>query len=300
MRATGLEKQATYKELNDTMVAKSHEKKQTEDELTNFESAEGQQLTKLEAISSDSAKAWKWIKDHRGDFEKEVFGPPVVSCAIKDPQYVDHIESLFQRNDWISFTTQTDKDYTTLSRGLFSERMKLADVAIKRVGDRPLSSFARPPTAVMQEYGFEHWALDLVDGPEPVLAMLCQSIKLNTTGISLRDISEDQHNKIVASNINSWVTGRYSNRMTRRAEYGPSATSVRTTQISPARYWTDGPVDSSKRAEIVSRIAALEEVCADIMEKGLNARKELDEIRISIKEKVAEEVSFVYVPLGSY
>jgi len=289
-RAKVNEMKSVYNELAKEMTAKLQEKKEIEDELKLFESAEGQQLTKLESISRDSAKAWKWIKDHVDDFEKEVFAPPVVSCSIKDPQYVDHVESLFQRNDWISFTTQTDKDYQTLSKALFSQELKLGDVAIKRVGDKSLSAFARPPAHFLQEFGLEHWAIDLVDGPEPVLAMLCQSIKLNTTGISLRDITDDQHTNIVNSNINSWVTGRYSSRMTRRAEYGPSATSVRTTQISNARYWTDGPVDVSKRDDIRNRITALDEACSELKQKALVIKQGRDEVQEKVKAKVEEEV----------
>ena len=137
-RAKVNEMKSVYNELAKEMTAKLQEKKEIEDELKLFESAEGQQLTKLESISRDSAKAWKWIKDHVDDFEKEVFAPPVVSCSIKDPQYVDHVESLFQRNDWISFTTQTDKDYQTLSKALFSQELKLGDV-VDVVADQALN-----------------------------------------------------------------------------------------------------------------------------------------------------------------
>lgn len=255
-----------------------------------FESVEGQQVSKLESISRDTARAWKWINDNRDKFEKEVYGPPIVSCSVKDRKYVDHVESLFQKNDFLAFTCQTAADYNTLTRSLFND-LHLGDITLRSIGDKPLSAFPHPSSNVKGEYGFDHWALDLLDGPEPVLVMLCQGLKLNATGISLNDTSDEQHTKIVQGNlVNSWVSRRLSHRITRRAEYGASATSVAVKQIGTARYWTDRPVDASKREEISARIDAIKEALDELKAKAGTVRVEIDKFAIAKKEKIEEEV----------
>jgi hypothetical protein len=275
-------------------AAKRKDQQGIQHELKQFESAEGQQISALEAFSKDTALAWKWIKENRDKFEKEVYGPPIVSCSIKDPRYMDQIESLFQRTDFLAFTCQTPSDFDQLTRGLFNE-LKLGDITVKSIPANSLNAHQRSRLSsdVLREFGFEHWALDLVDGPAPVLTMLCQSIKLHIAGLTLRDMSEDQFNKVVESNkVNGWVTGRHNYRIFRRVEYGPSATSVTSKPIGPARYWTNRTVDSTKREEFRSRIEALDVFMEEYQRtKVIPAKEEMDRLRASFDQKKAEEVS---------
>src|SRR5204862_7271340 len=98
-------------------------------ELANLESQAGQQGNKLKQAARETAEAWEWIQENQDRFEKTVYGPPIVECSIKDPRYVDAIESLFQRNDFIAFTCQTKNDFKTLSDQLYGS-MKLAEINI--------------------------------------------------------------------------------------------------------------------------------------------------------------------------
>ena len=63
------------------------------------------QKSKLQALSLHTFKLWEWLQQIQ--FEEPVFGELIVECSIKDPKYVDHIESLFQKNTMTSFTVQT-------------------------------------------------------------------------------------------------------------------------------------------------------------------------------------------------
>lgn len=240
-----------------TQVSRGREKReqirQAESELASLDSQAGQQMAKLKQISPETAQAWDWIQDNQALFEHRVYGPPILECSIKDPRYVDSIESLFQKNDFLTFTTQSRNDFRKLGECLY-DRMRLAEINI-RTSTAGLDQFRAPVSMEqLRGYGFEGWALDFIDGPEPVLAMLCGEVRLHQTAVTLRDVTERQYEALRDSPISNWVTSKASYQITRRREYGPGATSTRVRDIRRGRVWTDQPVDMSLKQELQANI----------------------------------------------
>ena len=223
-------------------------------ELADLESQAGQQNHKLRQMSQDSWRAWDWIQKNQDQFEKRVYGPPMIECSVKDSRYVNLIEAIFQQTDFIVFTTQTNQDFDKLSTQLY-KTMRLSSINIRTmVGS--LDDF-RPPldNGEAQRYGFKGWALDYVEGPEPVLAMLCaDGPRLHQTGISLQDTTEEQYDALERSNLSTWVTSKNLYKIIRRREYGPGAKSTTVREVRPARVWTSQPIDSRAKADLQSNI----------------------------------------------
>ncbi|KAF9884458.1 Structural maintenance of chromosomes protein 5 [Aspergillus nanangensis] len=227
------EKAAQLKEARRPLVEglrdKNQQVKQAEQQLQSLDSASGRQENKLKQASFDSFRAYQWLQQNQDKFEKEVFGPPIVTCSVKEPKYANAIESLLQRTDFTAFTTQTRGDFKTLQQAL-SINMKLHDISI-RTSSVPLSTFAAPTSEEeVKALGFDGWAIDYITGPEPVLALLCSENRLHQTPISLQDISDEQYNRMESGSISSWVAGKQSYMVMRRREYGPGATSTRVRQ----------------------------------------------------------------------
>lgn len=244
-------------ELTEQGKRKNRQIQEARASLEDLESQAGQQNNKLERLSRDTHKAWHWIQQHQGEFEKPVFGPPVVECSIKDPAYVDLIESLFQKSDFLAFTVQTSNDFKKLSDQLQGRRpgqLGLNDITIRNMPGA-VDNFRSPVSEdEMRRFGFEGWALDHVNGPETVMAMLCHYVRLHSTGVALRDINNQQFEMLQNSNIGSWVAGKSSYQITRRIEYGPGASSTRVRDIRKASIWTDQPVDLTAKRELQSNI----------------------------------------------
>jgi hypothetical protein len=219
-----------------------------------------------------------------------VYGPPIVECSIKDPRYVDAIESLLQRNDFLAFTCQTKNDFKKLSDHLYGT-MKLADINI-RTNSKPLNEF-RPPVseADMKRYGFEGWALDYVAGPEPVLAMLCGDVNLHRTGVVLRDITDRQYETLEASPITTWVTSKNSYTITRRREYGPGAASTRVREVRKGRFWTSQPVDMRAKADLQDNIAGWTEEIREFTRQIEGAKREIEGLRTEYQTVQQERVT---------
>ncbi|CCU82278.1 structural maintenance of chromosomes 5 smc5 [Blumeria hordei DH14] len=228
------------------------------EELHQFDSHEGQLMNKLEQQSKDTAKAWKWIQEHQADFEMEVFAPPLITCSMKNSRYTRQVESLIGRNDMFTISAQTKADFKKLSDQL-NGTMRLTDITIKQV-DHPTVPNSRPLSdKELQQYGMIGWAIDQIDGPGPVLSMLCDSARLDRSAIAHDDISEETYQTIIREErLNVWVTQSQRFNVTRRKEYGPGAISTITRPVPNERFWTDQPVDASARAEIQARIETIE------------------------------------------
>ncbi|KAF6233100.1 hypothetical protein HO173_008644 [Letharia columbiana] len=260
-------------ELRRRGVDKNHRIKQAEDDLAQLDSQAGKQKSKLQSISRDAYRLWEWVQQNQDQFDKPVFGPPIVECTIKDPRYVDHIESLFHKGVMIQFTVQTRGDFKKLSdQG--SGRMRLSEVNIATI--LPGLDPFRPPVSAeqMKRFGFEGWALDYLNGPEPVLAMLCAEVHVHEAGVALRDTTPQQFELLQNSPIQSWVTSKSTYRITRRREFGPDAKSTLVRDIRRANVWTDQPVDLTAKRELQENIQGwTEEVASFQAESDADQKK---------------------------
>lgn len=260
---------------------KRKEVEDAERELEDMNSQAGQQVTKLKRHSRDTAEAWTWIQKHMDQFEMPVYGPPMVECSVKDIRYVDAMEAIFQKSDLLSITAQTRADFKKLSDLLYRDQ-KLADINIKCQTASLAQEMQRRPNISeqqMKQCGLDGWALDFIDGPEPVLAMLCSSASLQAVGIALEDVSEAQYNLIMENRIGSWASGRLVYRTARRAEYGAGATSTTTRGIRPAQVWTDQPVDASARRVVEQKIELLRSEFEEMKERRETLRRRGEELK---------------------
>jgi hypothetical protein len=88
------------------------QRKSNDDAISNMNSQEGQQATRLARLSPDTAKAWKWVQENQQLFSMEIFGPPLITCSVKNPDYLNQIESLFQKTNFCAITVQCKADYS--------------------------------------------------------------------------------------------------------------------------------------------------------------------------------------------
>ncbi|KAL7951909.1 hypothetical protein V8C42DRAFT_305587 [Trichoderma barbatum] len=222
-------------------------------DIESLDTQEGQQLSFMRKHFPELAMAWDWVQEHQGDFEKEVFGPPMLCCSVRDERYSDSVQALLQNDDFLCFTAQTKNDYRKLTNQLYRE-MSLS--AVIRTCLQPLANFRSPVNIdEAQSLGLDGFALNYLDGPEPVLAMLCAEKRLHQSGISLRDHSDDEYEKLVHNGkINQWAAGKQQYMVRRRKEYGPNAMTTVTKRIQPGRFWTSQPVDSQEKIELSRRL----------------------------------------------
>ncbi|KAI9737881.1 MAG: Structural maintenance of chromosomes protein 5 [Cirrosporium novae-zelandiae] len=251
-------------------------------QLENLASQVGQRNQALSRTFPDTAKAWAWIQQNQDVFESPVYGPPIVECSVKDPRHADLIESLFQRDNFSCFTVQNKRDFGKLQAQLYGT-MKLSEITI-RTAPVGLDRFKPPATETqLHQLGLEGWALDYMEGPEPVLAMLCDAARLHQTGVSLRETSDEQYSALEKSQISTWVAGKHIYQITRRREYGPGAVSTRVRDVRPAQIWTTQPVDTGLRAELMENIEGWGEEVKAFDQKAQEIQQKIEALRLLVK-----------------
>ncbi|MCJ1390320.1 Structural maintenance of chromosomes protein 5 [Xylographa bjoerkii] len=252
-------------------------------DLENLESQAGRQYEKLVKDNADTARAWDWIQQHQGEFEKHVYGPPMLECSVKDSKYVDLVEATLGGTDFTAFTVQTSNDMRKLHQQLYNV-LNLGRITIKTVLGT-LDNFPPPVSREdLRHYGLEGWVLDHIAGPDAVLAMLCESSNMHRTGIAIQDTTPQQFDVLQNSPIPRWVTRKNFYRINRRREYGASAFSTNVSEVRPARFWTDQPVDTTAKRDLQLKID-------DWTEETRTIRAEIEGIgrQLSgLKTKVAE------------
>jgi hypothetical protein len=257
--------------------------------LEELESQQGQLLNQLRRISPDVAKGWEWLKANQEGFQKEVFGPPMLTCSVKDKRYTDLVQSMLQADDFLCFTAQTKEDHKKLSDQFYS---KMGLSVTIRSCFTAYSAFKPPlPKEELPNLGFDGYVNDYLEGPEPVLAMLCSEKRLHASAVALRDISDEQFERIQRTErLTQFAAGRQLYRITRRREYGPGAVSTRVTQFAKGRFWTDQPaVDAPEKAELTRKIEELKSQRTgwrDQFNSKDARKKEIDEEQGQIEAKI--------------
>ena len=258
----------------------------------------GKQMTKLEKASVQTHKAWKWIQDNQDQFQKTVFGPPMVTCSLKDPGMAKVMEPLFQENDFKFITVQCQQDFITCQRKLIQEN-KWSDISIRVCSTASLDQFRPPmPSEKLRELGLDGWAIDFIDGPPTVIAMLCFERSLHQNGVGRREISNAQYQAIVKTGMRSFVAGATSYRLTHRAEYGEAGKATSARPVRDPRVWAEQPIDSGLKANLQRQIneknghaAELVQLLKELKEKGLGYQDSYNKLVEELEELTQEKAT---------
>lgn len=262
---------------------------QARQKLQNLESQAGQQEAKLQSASRDTYQAWEWIKNHQDQFEKTVYGPPIVECSVTELRYVDQIETLLQRSQLLTITCQTKNDFKKLGN-ILHDTLRLAEINMQHMPGT-LADFPPPiERDQLDRYGLIGWALDYITGPEPVMAMLCASSRLERTGLGDRDTTTEQFELLQNGPIENWVTKRSSYKIVRRREYGPNATSTNVREVRRAQIWTNQPVDIRAKRDLQENIEGWSGELKEFQAEAEAAQAEIVTLRTTILE-IQEEVN---------
>ncbi|QIX01196.1 hypothetical protein AMS68_006713 [Peltaster fructicola] len=238
----------------------------------------GQQASKLGSVSNDTAKAWNWIQQNKQSFQGEVYGPPMITCTIKNKRCIAAVETVLGKQALLSFTTTNKADFKRINDQL-SGVMNLNDVYVReKVKD--LSSLQSPcSTEELLSYGLEGWVLDLLEGPEPVLAMLCDNAGIDSAGYTTRALDKRQFEGLKQAPIQTYVAAGELVQTTRRREYGAAGVSSRVSGLKPASFFTETPVNHDRDRQLRSNISELNDEIDTLKQEAQRAQTELDEIQ---------------------
>lgn len=250
-----------------------------QNQRSRLDTQSGKQTSLLQKISPETARAWEWFEANKDSLslKGEVYGPPILKCTITDPKYADAVESQMRLGDVVAITCTNNDDQRLLLRKITSEEGLGLHGVFFRTSPRPLSSYQPPvPASNLAHYGFEGYLRDYITGPDPVIAMLCDNVRLNRVAFAARSITDEQHAAVSNSPIQSWVSGREVYRITTRKEYGVSSTSVN--HLKKGQFFVDQPVNSDEKMQLDEQLENLNREGNEMVAKHNEAKAEIQEL----------------------
>jgi hypothetical protein len=165
--------------------------------------------------------------------------------------------------------------------------MKLHAISLTVVS-QPLAFHRSPVTREeLRDLGFEGWLLDYVQGPDAVLAMLCDTRQLHRTAYTSNPLSPVEKDAVEGSPITQYVAAREKYSIAIRREYNQRSTRVVT--VGRAAFFTDAPVDveqtrrlDNEKKEINRELGGLKERHEALTRERKILEEELKELKAQI------------------
>lgn len=179
-----------------------------------------------------------------GKFRGRVYEPVRLEITPKDLRYARAIEGCLS-NDLLNTILCTDpQDYELLATEC-NDRQKLrVNIASMTPGDL-LTNYPPPfPDHELRSMGFDAFVLDLVEGPDQVLAHLCQLSRLHTIpvahnpGARVNDARFEQKN----FPVKSWIVGSFRSSLGFSA-YGAKGIMTKSFEMSHPKVLNTGIID---------------------------------------------------------
>ncbi|KAF1978000.1 structural maintenance of chromosomes protein 5 [Bimuria novae-zelandiae CBS 107.79] len=263
----------------------------------------GQRDFNLTRLSRDTSQGWNWLKNNMGtlSLKDKVFGPPIIECSVPDPKYADAVEAFLVRNEMIAITCMNAEDAKVVQNKLVGKKeaggLGLHDISVRTV-PKQLSSYKSPlTTQELARLGLEGWLIDHIKGPEAVLAMLCEMVKLHQTAFAFKPMSNEQFEALKRHNaqntharISRWVSGNTVYVIAARGDLGISTTNTR--QLKPGQFFTGLPVDAMAMRHVEDAMKATEQDLALNTEEydGKKAEFNVEHQKIKAVEDELEQV----------
>ncbi|KAH6566949.1 hypothetical protein BASA60_009230 [Batrachochytrium salamandrivorans] len=258
-----------------------HQQQQKTTELSQLDQVRHRKLAALKRGDRDAYDATMWLQEHSHLFEKHVFEPICMEVNLKDIRYASIMESLIKPgHNTVDICNAMSKDYKRFCEEVITQRKWRVNVVYF---DRTLASWTpEHPRHVIMDLGFDGYALDFIDGPEPILSALCQMAFLHTNPVALGKLP----NMVAAEKMLQVFIADNDIYSVKRA-YGHSST--RAKRVVNPRY-LDLSVDvelktrlEREHEEIMSQLFAIQEVSKELESESSKIR----EIDLQLRDEKA-------------
>ncbi|KAI5476483.1 hypothetical protein MNV49_007730 [Pseudohyphozyma bogoriensis] len=230
-------------------------------QLKTLHDVKARRLQAVKDDDRDTLRAYLWVREQRknGKFKGKVYEPPKISLNLKPFNGKTHTalaEAPISRAAFRTFLFEYREDYEYMmgelaDKGIEDEFGK----AKLRINGAQLGTWRtkadiryRTTEEVRENWGFDCWAIDLVDGPEAVLAWLCEEHNLNAMPIALTNRPVISAEVEASQAISRYYTPDGSHSI-KYSKYGKQSALVETRWLERPRHLSTG-IDEAKQREL--------------------------------------------------
>ncbi|PVU98561.1 hypothetical protein BB560_005646 [Smittium megazygosporum] len=262
--------------------------------LRELEDVKVRRLAFLRRFNNDTAVGLEWLNGHRTEFQEHVFGPVALDVKLLRNDCANILESVIGSSTLKTFVCQNESDYRLLT-SKFNDEQKLRTNATM-LNHLRISDF-KPPVdqKTLLSWGFDCFAIDLIEAPPPVLVAICNVDFIQKVPISFN--KDVDHAAIEASGlIRTYIANGVKYQLT-SSRYGKKSTSIATTRVKPmSKVNLLGTGDSvemqQQRARLVSELDKLQSLLSNnelkIKKFVIEEQKLLKKIETEFQPKIMQ------------
>ncbi|CAG8565994.1 6635_t:CDS:2 [Paraglomus occultum] len=205
----------------------------------------------------DMYTAAQWVQQNKAQFKCPVFLPVYMEIIIKEDRHIDLVEAVAGEELLKTFTCQTVEDYNLFMREVIDAQNLRVNVVW--CGSQTLGEYrSLRPVQELRRYGVEGYLLDQVEGPEPVLTVLCAQADFHAVAY----VPEEIDHQLIVESVRSFGSFTYICGDTiynvRFSTYGQRLPLVTTCRWNRAVFLTDLE-DIQKTREIWTKLRSFRE-----------------------------------------
>ncbi|KAJ2749791.1 Structural maintenance of chromosomes protein 5 [Coemansia pectinata] len=182
----------------------------------------------LRKVHEDSIRALEWLEANRDKFSQHVFAPVCLEASVRDARYAGPIEAVVGTNTLRTFVTQCDADYHVFTREI-NDGLQLRVSVVSSAGLRvPSELHPTHSRETLAELGFGGYAVDFLEAPRAILAVLCSRAKIHEVPLALGSVDHSACEQRLGLREYIADGARYT---LMRGRYGSHASTVTTSRI---------------------------------------------------------------------
>ncbi|KCV69211.1 hypothetical protein H696_04628 [Fonticula alba] len=211
-----------------------------------------QRLFREVAIFQDVFGVYEWAKANRDKFKGDFAGPVGLELTLRQPGFEKIIEMLIPVRLNMAIIVSHPDDFALVKRMSAGKSVNIIQVP----ENRPAGQFNAPyPPDVLRRHGFTCLAIDVIDAPDLVKFVLCDSLEFHRIAISHGNVDTVSAMRL---SLHSWATNSSINRPFFSNYSGSNMpVGVSSLPLREPRYMRyDPPQDFSQMLETVQRSAA--------------------------------------------
>jgi len=234
----------------------------TNSHLQSLENESLLRLEKLRKLNPSAYAAYQWLQSNQSKFERPVLGPLGLEVSVRDRRMISIVESVISKQIQVTFLCQSARDQELFMQCMSDGQNLQVNCTCLEDGVK-LSTYRSadnsPMSKQLQKLGFDGgWVLDALEGPEPVLAALCEMARIHKIPFSLKNaesIDIEQCQQIPG--LVKFATTDLVFEL-RRSRYNSDEVAVRSTPHK-APFLFAGAENDSRRADLHDKVREIRE-----------------------------------------
>lgn len=234
-----------YDEIRDDIYRLNKEHESTRAQLHQLDSVKERRLRMLEKADQDTFKAVLWLRNNANLFKGKIYEPVMLEISIRDPRMAHAVEGSVNFLTMKTFVCELQEDYDLFGKMMESQRLRVN--FCDRGKTRRLDQFERPATqAELQDYGFDSYIIDSIEGPDIILRYLCDDFHLQKVPVALDDRNVNIPKVGSSGKFQRFIAGRNSHQIL-RSNYGSNQSQTSTRSLQQARIFNQSIDQDMKR-----------------------------------------------------